>query len=407
MVLPNLERLVCTAAQPSAAEILVCMKSPLRTLQLGSFDVRMDDATSIITRDMVVSSLSANESHVATLILFNQPLRLLSEGILVESLTSLEFRSMDGFMDEQTLRLMGSLPRLHSLTTDTSCFVGLLPCPVAPNSNGPLFMQLTHLKLEGNVSGDPAHRALFGSILGFIASNHLQSLMLRYSHRLTRISQAGRGRGRGRGGLLSGNGEIHKDPLHIIVRRWSESLRHLELDIGSDSTAFVQLLGSLSALRSLKLSGLLPVPHVVDFCSVFVGLAELETLALHSWGPGARPISLDMRSIARLAVLCPNLRELHTPFSSSSLSTPIDIPTMPHNLRTITVHRCDLITDTVTLARQLDRLFPRLNTLRYETPAALFGEGKSEFETAWAQVQELVFAFQDVRREALARVGFQ
>jgi hypothetical protein len=52
-------------------------------------------------------------------------------------------------------------------------------------------------------------------------------------------------------------------------------------------------------------------------------------------------------------------------------------------------------------------LFPRLDTVRYEDALPMVGGGgdggepeSSEIGATWAQVQELVFAFQDVRRPA-------
>ncbi|KAJ6569221.1 hypothetical protein B0H19DRAFT_1065984 [Mycena capillaripes] len=253
-----------------------------------------------------------------------------SADILPESLTSLEFRAMIGQMDHQLLRRIGSLPHLRALTTDPRCFAGLngiegsTPFRAEQDSRSSLLMKLTHLKLEGKTKRDVSPPTLFGSILDFIGANNLQALILGVlglSFR-TRLLQGGaaRGRGRGRGGAaLGGVDEVPRDILPVIAHRWSQSLRQLELDVDGNPTVVINLLGRLSALHSLKLSGFLEVPHGVGFCSAFTGLASLETLSLYSrWGSN-RHLLFDIPSIARLAVLCPKLRELYIAFSESKL----------------------------------------------------------------------------------------
>ncbi|KAJ6569204.1 hypothetical protein B0H19DRAFT_1373460 [Mycena capillaripes] len=407
-VLPNLERFVCTTAQPSAAEIMLYMKSPLRTLQLGSIGTHMSDTKSAITTGMILSSLSTNQSHLSSLILVNLPFHLLSEGIPPESLTSLEIRAMEGHMDHQLLRRIGSLPHLRALTTDPYYFAGSDPGIMGSalfraeqDSRGSLFMKLTHLRLEGKPNTEFPPITLFGSILEFIGTNELQSLILGLSYR-TRLSQEGAARGSL--ALLIANIDEARDPLHILVRRWSQSLRQLELNVDGNQTAVVTLLGRLSALRNLKLSGSVDglLPSAV-FCSAFARLADLETLSFYSrWGSN-RHLLFNIPFIARLAALCPKLREVDIAFSGSNLPSSSTL-TVSHNLRIIIVHISDTIANTVTVARHLDRLFPRLNTVRYENHAV---GGGSKLKTAWAQVQELVFAFQDVRRDALSSVRLQ
>jgi hypothetical protein len=131
-----------------------------------------------------------------------------------------------------------------------------------------------------------------------------------------------------------------------------------------------------------------------DICSIFAGLAGLEALSLHcGWGSNIH-MQLDIRSITGLLQKCPNLRELDIAFSASTIP-PLPSTSTTYGLRKITNHSSSSIANTIDLARHLDRLFPCLNTVRCDRFV-----GGDEAHAAWAQVQELVFAFQDVRREA-------
>ncbi|KAJ7601549.1 hypothetical protein DFH06DRAFT_1406692, partial [Mycena polygramma] len=105
-----------------------------------------------------------------------------------------------------------------------------------------------------------------------------------------------------------------------------------------------------------------------------------------------------IRSVARIAEMCPKLHELETSLSISDELPPLSsIPIISHNLGTLTVHQSGRIADAVVLARYLDRLFPRLNVVRYTA----WDGANSENAAGWKQVQKLIFAFQDVRRDAL------
>jgi hypothetical protein len=390
------------------------MQSPLQAIELSSnAEGSIALSSMALTREMVVSSLLEKPSNISSLILVSQPFNILSEGIplALEYLTSLELRCMVGAMDATLLRRIGSLSHLRSFTVDSGCFSGLdfdhlatrlgqsTPFHFEQNSRERLFMELTHFKVKGNPLA--ASRPPFG-VLQIIGSDKLQSLTFA-GYPWPRSGRGGfkggRGRGRGRADPAPLR-EMHEDALHIIARRWSKSLRHLDLHVDHSHIAVSNLLARLSALRVLRLSGCMRVADDGDICSIFAGLAGLEALSLYcGWGSNIH-MQLDIRSITGLLQKCPNLQELDIAFSASTIPPLPSTPTTSYGLRKITNHSSSSIANTINLARYLDRLFPCLNTVRCDKFV-----GGNEAHASWAQVQELVFAFQDVRRKASRNVA--
>ncbi|KAJ7660753.1 hypothetical protein DFH06DRAFT_379510 [Mycena polygramma] len=428
-ILPSLVRFVCPpTSRPSESEILLYMQSPLRVLELGTFELgtlhSSDTSRMALTREAVISSLSDKPSHITRLVLVDQPFSILSEGLPLLHLTSLELRAMYGVMDATLLRRIGTLPHLRSFTVDSGCFTGLNLNNIATrngHSANPshferektagqgLFMHLTHLELERHPSLPSASIALFMQLIG---STALRSLILG----VRRVRGRGPSRsGRGRGAIPDEAGEMHGDPLQTIARRWPR-LRTLHLEVDHSLPAIAHLLHRLPSLRDLKLSGFLhsadpDLDADWDICTAFTHLAELERLSLRCRSSITdAPLQCDVRAMTRLAAMCPHLQSLDIAVSASTLPSFSTMPTLSHNLGAIIVHHSEPIANAVVLAlaRHLDRLFPRLSAVQYEdAEPEVGGEGGSEGEegtqsevaAAWAHVQELVFAFQDVRRE--------
>ncbi|KAJ7483254.1 hypothetical protein FB451DRAFT_1438915 [Mycena latifolia] len=401
--------------------------SPLHALELSSVGAMLTPIpgpSMEMTRVMVVSSLREKPSHISHLLLVAQPTTILCDGIPLDKVTSLELRRINSTsLDPTLLRRIGSLPHLRSFTADSTCITDSVIRNLAPDlfgstpshfdsiSGGHLFMELTHLRLNGDLTRVDSPVPLF---LKTIGSRKLRSLTLQMARTWDSLVQAvGRGT----------RGAVPSAPImHIISHCWSKSLRELDLEVSHSYEAILELLGGLSALCSLKLSGdvfHVPVPVDKSICSVFAGLRELETLSMccrfyfSEWDP---PVSLNLRSIAILARICPRLRELDIPISTSELPPLVSTPTISLNLSQITIHYSDFVfantlVNAIALARHLDQMFPRLNSLRYDTstrgrsavwPSARAVTKPSDQVAAWAQVQELVLAFQDVRRNALA-----
>ncbi|KAJ6474431.1 hypothetical protein C8R47DRAFT_1221150 [Mycena vitilis] len=425
-ILPSLVRFVCPpTARPSESEILLYMQSPLRVLELGTFELgtlhSSDTSKMALTREAIISSLSDKPSQITRLVLVDQPFSILSEGLPLLHLTSLELRAMYGVMDATLLRRIGALPHLRSFTVDSGCFTGLNLSNIATrNGHGTmsshferekaagegLFMQLTHLELERHPSLPSASIALFLQLIG---STALRSLILG----VRRVRGRGPNRGgRGRGAIPDEAGEAHGDPLQTIARRWPR-LRTLHLEVDHSLAAITHFLHRLPNLRDLKLSGFLHLAESEsdvdwDICAALTHVAELQRLSLRCCTSTTdAPLQFDVHAITRLAAMCPHLQFLDIAVSGSTLPSFSSMPTVFHNLGAIIVHHSEPIANVVVLARHLDRLFPRLSAVRYEDAETEVGkEGGIEREegtqvevaAAWAHVQELVFAFQDVRR---------
>ncbi|KAF7341026.1 hypothetical protein MSAN_02088300 [Mycena sanguinolenta] len=331
-ILPNLRRFACsgTTSGPSASETFLYMQSPLRALELSSVGAMLTPIpgpSMEMTRVMVVSSLREKPSHISHLLLVAQPAAILCEGIPLDKVTSLELRRMNGAgLDPTLLRRIGSLPDLRSFTADSSCITDSAirnlasdvfestPPHFDSTSGGQLFTGLTHLRLNGDLTRVDSPVPLF---LEMIGSSNLRSLTLQMARTWDSLVQAvGRGT----------RGAVPSVPImHTISHRWSKSLRELDLEVSHSYEAILELLGGLPALCSLKLSGdVLQVPLDKSICSLFAGLRELETLSMccrfcfGEWDP---PVSLNLRSIAILAQMCPPTPRVGYPYFSRRVSS--------------------------------------------------------------------------------------
>ncbi|KAJ7098948.1 hypothetical protein C8R44DRAFT_810954 [Mycena epipterygia] len=396
-ILPNLGRLQSGYADPPASELLLYMQSPLQMIELGN-QLLMP----IWQNEQTISCLCSEPLHISSLILVNRPLGILSAGIPLQHLTSLKLHSTSGRMGAALLRQIGSLPHLHSFTAHTSCFneasfsnIIIYPGAISGSEQipgGDLFRELTHLELGGRSPGDWIIIWLFLQIVG---TNHLCSLTIQTSAPPNRRVSIGRG-GLGRG--LRGGGPARtampEDTLSFVSRRWPTSLRRLELDGDYNYNVILKLLGRLPGLRSLSVSGILRVPVDVDLCSAFAGLANLEVLSFRCRSPADTSVPMNARDITTLAEICPKLHDLDIAISAAALPRLSSTPTLSHNLRIITIYSSDIPADCVAVGRHLDQLFPHLNTVRYTAR-------EIERQKDWAEIQKLIFAFQDVRRTAL------
>ncbi|KAJ7473106.1 hypothetical protein B0H11DRAFT_1342466 [Mycena galericulata] len=399
-ILPNLARFKCTGTQPKAA--ILYMQSPLHTLELAC-----GNPVSDMTTAMVVSSVSGSQSHISNLILNNQPFGILSEGIPLPQLTSLELKCMRGEMDAALFLRIGALPYLRSFTVDAGFFQAISPASIPESysiSRSPLgrvsrhgfFSELIRLHLCG--SPGIRHSGVLIHFLRNIGAENLQFLTLQEIPPV--IGGFGRGRGLGRGSGAVGTVNSTSNEGHgyfdTIARRWSHSLRELDFHGFVATAGGLNPLRRLSALRSLKLSGTTyPLPN----SSVFTGSKELKFLSLHLHYFPRAPVLFDISGLANLAQKCTKLQEVELPISARVLPLLSLTPALSHSLSKISAHSSDKPLDTIALARHLDRLFPRLNSVVYDASSG----GGTECQAAWAEIEKLVFVFQDVRCMALAQ----
>ncbi|KAJ7649483.1 hypothetical protein DFH06DRAFT_1300136 [Mycena polygramma] len=375
--LPNVRRLVCaTSAQPSASEMLVYMQSPLQAIELGSADLTIaaQDTPMDRTREIITSSLSARPNHISTLIVVRQPFSVVFADL--EHLTSLELTCCPGGIDATLLRRIGYLPRLHcsellpgGMSSPVFPYLWSLPiCDCEETRSGCRTTKLRSLILEA--TGPYPARPIYRSR----PMGEPDSLRLRRT-------------------------------LNIIASRWSQSLCQLYLAVDADYQD-ITILRQLTSLRTLKLAGRMHNTPRDSIPTMFIGLNDLETLSFHcrcySDARMSNELRLCLPVMKAWLSICPKLREF-------DLTISVEVPPLSsaklvsRALRRITLRPLNKLVDTIGFARYLDRLFPCLNTLHYD-PA---GAGDSETKAAWAHAQQLLFAFQDVRRDALRALNMQ
>ncbi|KAJ7152492.1 hypothetical protein C8R46DRAFT_962184 [Mycena filopes] len=406
IVLPKLRGLALgPAARPSASEVLIYVQSPLQTVALNGGD--------LMATEMVMSSSA--QSTLRRLILVAQPFTILSaNAIPLEHLMSLELRDMQGIPDTKLFIQLGSLSHLRSFSADFQSFRSLTqeilpaqpadspPSRLEQSLHGTLFPTLTRLSITGDLRLE--HSALM-RFIPMIGNYALQSLILRRTPMSSNLGWIQNSDAR----------EAARKRCNIALnsiahQQWFQNLRSLEITVTSVYNAVFKHLGRLSGLHSLTLDGVLFYPYGnVDIFTALAGLSHLEKVSFncrfHVYRTGPRVSTqtpLNMRHIANLAQTCPTLRELHVPISGREILLLPETPPLSHKLRTLVVHSSDepmVVSSAILLARHIDRLFPRLNSLRYEG-----GQRNDEaIAAAWAVIPELVFTFQDVRRTALVQ----
>ncbi|KAJ7744129.1 hypothetical protein B0H16DRAFT_1693274 [Mycena metata] len=408
-ILPNVERFVCRdlfrALQIPVSEMLLYAQAPLQYIEIRDSPGTMGST--------FMFSLPANPPHISCLILVGQPLSTLDDVTPLEHLVSLEVRCMSRIGIEIALlktflHRIGSLPRLRSFTADSTCFHAatdtappLVEPPVEPAG---FFKLLTHLHFEGNIADT---NGAIPAFLRNIATKEVRSLTLRHTGDRRALQPGTRGLVRG-GCSRAGGSVVHTesrgDILYTIAEWWSATLWQLdlELDDGRSFKSVYNFLALLSALRNLNVLGSVePFPNLesAELKFVCAKLPHLETLSVQSHDSSGTYIPWAMRCITELVGISTKLRELAIPLGFAELP-PLSSARPAKNLKHLTVYASKPITDPIALARYLDCLFPCLNSLRYESSSG----GGIELEAAWAQVRELMFAFQDVWRRALASV---
>ncbi|KAK7008068.1 hypothetical protein R3P38DRAFT_3027278 [Favolaschia claudopus] len=381
-ILPNLRRMkFMSASGRSPSEILLYALSPLREVEIKDNSNVLGGSDTATMGEVIFSALGGSatrNSWITTLVLTGQRYTILSDNITLDRLESLTLEDMKGTMDASVIRWIGSIPTLHSLT--------LMRIRVIREQDVQdrslllkrgSFKGLLHLRMEGFPDSHPG--LVF---LRLISSTILQTLTLQIeSGQRSRPNPAA--------------AEIKDFPR--IIAQWSQSLCDLELSapVFCDQEDFHSLFGHLRHLRRLHLRVTAQTLEAGEFFRSLGVLSEIETLSLNL--TFADRLGMDL--VVRLAQHCPKLQFLQIPLPSTQLTLFSTTPVSGHNLKTLVVLPIpkprlnnNSLVDAVNVARHLDRLFPRLTAVRY-----YIAEGSHESQK-WKDVQELVFAFQDVRR---------
>ncbi|KAJ7624102.1 hypothetical protein DFH06DRAFT_756897 [Mycena polygramma] len=356
-VLPNLAILAC-AWDLSASEIVLYLNSPLRVVKFLGLDTEID-------HDILLSMLKSKAPDLSTLVLLNRPSSMLLDGLLPQSITSLELRGTVGTFSGSFLAELGTLPNLTSLVTD------LMGWP-AVSGTRPSFKELTHLQIYSMGGLVP--------ILDFlrkIAAPHISFFGLHCGQVL----------------IKRWTTEASNDLYHLLAARWHTSLRGLHLEFTSRiANNHLQILRRLSTLRTLKLECSIHPSALHDIVDLATGCPDLQLLSI---GTPASPIIFTLPLITKVVRKCPRLQELNIGINVTNLPGLSSGPTISHNLAAIIVISPHIPSDNVTMARYLDKLFPRINTIRHVEKV------ENDCSRAWAEVQKLMFIFQDIRNTAL------
>jgi hypothetical protein len=183
----------------------------------------------------------------------------------------------------------------------------------------------------------------------------------------------------------------HPEMLNMIADRWSHTLREMHLEGFDVDSAILLHLQRIHHLRALYIHGV-----AADAGSVVCALKAL--MRLESLVLDGRSVAFEF-TITHLSDLCahlPNLVFVDIPICPYNTPPISSTPRLAHGLRSILtldplVHLGR--TDPILIAQHLDRMFPCMNTVR--SHPRLFKSSE-----VWAEVQQRLFALQDIRRAA-------
>ncbi|KAF8139370.1 hypothetical protein K438DRAFT_2030589 [Mycena galopus ATCC 62051] len=174
-----------------------------------------------------------------------------------------------------------------------------------------------------------------------------------------------------------------------MAARWASSLQRLDLyDFGMLSRHHYDEFLKLRNLKTFRARNTsLPI-DVAEIPIMTAAWPHIRSLSL----PLATGLTID--SLRHFAQNCPNLTDLEVTILTLDLPAFTTTPVCRHPLRVLNVgdSPCPAATWPA-LARNLDRLFPRLRSLR----------ASGNDRNRWAEVEALLFVLQDVRLHAVAQ----
>ncbi|KAJ6518366.1 hypothetical protein DFH09DRAFT_1287579 [Mycena vulgaris] len=184
---------------------------------------------------------------------------------------------------------------------------------------------------------------------------------------------------------------VTRSPWEEIAARWRSSLRHLEI-INVMTIAPPPTCEPLLTLRSLQVFSLRNCPSLSFGGSDVIGIArawpEVRSLSI----PSVTGISIQTLPI--FAQKCTHLTDLDISLATSVVPPFTTTPVCAHALQHLNVRDSACPAGGVQLvARHLDRLFPRLRSVRSEGPD----------KARWDELEGLLLIFQDLRLHALAQ----
>ncbi|KAJ7448946.1 hypothetical protein FB451DRAFT_1053586 [Mycena latifolia] len=366
---PNLVSIECTSARVDASspfpEALLLLSPTIRHVEISALALDLPSTT------IFLSTLAGVSSQLSSLTLRNQSYAVLEAIALpFPCLRELDLTEMVGAMSTDFLKALSNLTILASLSIDLN-FPDFPSVLSVAQTVGPCsFSALKRLHIR--CSSD----TILAISLRLITSRGLHTLVI-----------DGRS-----------TSQVHL-PWSItlcqeIADRWPYSLRRLEIsNLVSNLVPAPTSCLELFALRSLNIFTLRNSPALsfagVTLSDIAKAWPEITSLSIPSL-PG-----VTISNLAVLAQNCPQLTDLEISLTAAIPVPPLSTtPVCGHALRALTV--CDSPCSPVgvqILSRHLDRLFPRLQSVRSE----------DRDSARWAEVESLIFTFQDVRLHALAQ----
>ncbi|KAJ6451116.1 hypothetical protein C8R47DRAFT_303868 [Mycena vitilis] len=370
ILLPKLSRFSCLYDAPGM-ELLLYVSPSLVSVALAS--------VSAPDTETFLNMLSRHAPALSRLTLKRIPNSSITYCGLFRDLQSIDLSFLEGPVTYEAIQILGSLPLLHSFTTDFNGWDEFDLDMIPPAS---IFVALTHL----TVTATP-------DVLGHTVPLFLSRIAAPSMVAIT-ILKAVR--------WMSSNvrpvpaGTLAKTFLAIsqsVATRWSTSLQNLRIHFldSSCKAADLSAIQGLTSIRTLELTqtlhGSLGDEKILATVRTW---SELTSLTIDC-------AVADIEFMKCLAQHCPMLRTLHVAFLPHRLPDVSTTPIRPHSLVELRFFALDAMerrwqgVDTHLLARHLDRLFPEVKSIQ--------GDEESSYE--WGQVAKLVFMCQDVRRAAL------
>ena len=374
-LLPTLYRFRSSSSAPSIPDILLFLSSSLRRVEFVTSD-RLQEPT-IEEFLSVLTSIAPSLKHLD----IDGQLSTVSLTSIayMEHLCSLRLWRTGDYVDAILLKQLGALDRLSCLTIDLAH--SLVSKADTSHLRGG-FKALETLDISGDL------RTITG-ILTEISTDRLISISMSSWDSL----------------IFGPHHYCPRDwvPLFEIVEsRWPDTLRSLVIDDRGRYPNFEDYddywglltifkpLCSLSQLEYLEIRDILYLqPTHEDFRDLVSAWPNIKSLCIPFTYAHNSTTLLALHSVAEL---CPHLQYLQMSVRTENLPSFSVTPVFSHGLEILSFGN-SAVGDPLLVARHLDRLFPRLQSIEAR-----------RFSNEWREVERLVHMCQDVRVHAWEQI---
>jgi len=374
-MLPTLYRFRSSSSAPSIPDILLFLSSSLHRVEFVTGDRQQEPTIGGFL--FVLTSVAPSLKHLS--IDGQLSISSLTPIAHMEHLCSLRLRRTGKFVDASLLKQLGALERLSCLTID------LEHSPVSEADTSHLragFKALETLDISGDLE-------TITGILTEISTGRLISISISSWE-------------------SSIFGPHHYCPsdwvplFEIIESRWPDTLHSLVIDNRAinqeipryaDYWGFLTIFKPLCALSQLEYLEIRAIPLLQstdeDFHDLVSAWPKIKSLFVPFTHAHNSTTLLALHSVAEF---CPHLKYLQMSIRTDNLPSFSVTPVFSHNLEILSF-RDSTVGDPSLVARHLDLLFPRLQSIRAE-----------KFANEWKEVEKLVHMCQDVRFHAREQI---